>query len=128
MYFGISTYGDWASLSEETWFEVYIDTDQDGFDDYVMYNWNFGAAAGVDSSDVFIPVVVDLNTNVLSWYGDYVNYYSPDLIDTAPFQSRALVFGTWAGALGLTNASPTFDFYVASWYKSDLVDISNLMT
>ncbi len=129
VYFGISTYGDWASISEETWFEVYIDFDQDGIDDYLVYNWNLGPFAGASSNDVFVSVVRDLSTPYVDWYGDYVNYLEPDIIDTAPFQSRALVFGMWADLMGLTtDTDPAFDFWVLSWYKDNPVDISSLMT
>ncbi len=43
IYFGIAADENWSSLSEETWFVVYIDADQNGSSDYIVSNWNLGA-------------------------------------------------------------------------------------
>ncbi len=129
LYFGLSTYGNWSSLSEEVWFEVYIDADQDGFADYRLWNWNLGAPLFGASSDVFIVIVDNFGTGRSSWYGDYVNDLPANLINTAPFQNSVLFMGTWAGLLGLDDTDATFDFFVASWYlDGTLVDVSNVMT
>jgi len=129
LFFGLSTYGEWSSLAEETWFEIYIDSDQDGAPDFVVFNWNLGRAAGGDTDDVWIPVIVELATGDVYWYGDYVNHFSPRVITTYGFQNRVLFMPVWAGAVGLTDADADFDFWVASWYLDDtLVDVSDVMT
>jgi uncharacterized repeat protein (TIGR01451 family) len=129
LYFGLSTYGNWSSLSEEVWFEVYIDADQDGFADYRLWNWNLGAAVFGASSDVFIVIVDDFGAETSSWYGDYVNDLPASAINTAPFQNSVLFMGTRAGRLGLDDTDATFDFFVASWYlDGTLVDVSEVMT
>ncbi len=129
LYFGISTYGNWSSLSEEVWFEVYIDADQDGNPDYRLWNWNLGNPFFGASNDVFIVIVDDLGANESSWYGDVVNDIEADVYDTVPFQNSVLFMGTWAGLLGLDDSDATFDFWVASWYlDGTLVDVSDLMT
>ncbi len=129
LYFGLSTYGNWSSLSEEVWFEVYVDADQDGNPDYRLWNWNLGSTFFGESNDVFIVIVDDLGAGTSSWYGDYVNDVEADLYDTVTFQSNVLLMGTWAGLLGLDDTDATFDFWVASWYlDGTLVDVSNLMT
>ena len=129
LYFGLSTYGNWSSLSEEVWFEVYIDADQDGNPDYRIWNWNLGSFFFGESSDVFIVIVDDFGAGTSSWYGDYVNDLEADILDTVPFQNSVLFMGTWAGLLGLDDTDATFDFWVASWYlDGTLVDVSNLLT
>lgn len=129
LYFGLSTYGNWSSLSEEVWFEVYIDADQDGIADYRLWNWNLGNPFFGDSSDVFIVLVDDLGAGTSSWYGDYVNDIPADEINTVPFQNSLLFMGTWAGLLGLDDTEATFDFYVVSWYgDGTLIDVSDVMT
>jgi len=129
LYFGLSTFGNWSSLSEEVWFEVYIDADQDGSSDYRLWNWNLGNPFFGESSDVFIVIVDDFGTGRSSWYGDYVNDLSADAINTVPFQNSVLFMGTWAGLLGLDDTDATFDFFVAGWYgDGTLVDVSDVMT
>ncbi len=129
LYFGLSTYGNWSSLSEEVWFEVYIDADQDGFTDYRLWNWNLGSPFFGDSSDVFIVIVDDFGAGTSYWYGDYVNDVRANVINTVPFQNSVLFMGTWAGVVGLDDTDATFDFFVASWYMDGtLVDVSDVMT
>ncbi|MCZ7540196.1 MAG: S8 family serine peptidase [Anaerolineae bacterium] len=129
LYFGLSNYGNWSSLSEEVWFEVYIDADQDGNPDYRLWNWNLGNPFFGESSDVFIVIVDDFGAGTASWYGDYVNDLPADEINTVPFQNSVLLMGTWAGLLGLDDTDATFDFFVASWYgDGSLVDVSDVMT
>ena len=129
LYFGLSTYGNWSSLSEEVWFEVYIDADQDGSSDYRLWNWNLGNPFFGESNDVFIIIVDDFGAGASYWYGDYVNDLSADVINTVPFQNSVLFMGTWAGVLGLDDTDATFDFFVASWYQDGtLIDVSDVMT
>lgn len=129
LYFGLSAYGNWSSLAEEVWFEVYIDADQDGNPDYRLWNWNLGSPFFGAPNDVFIVIVDDFGTGTSSWYGDYVNEVPANVLDTVPFQNNVLFMGTWAGLLGLDDTDATFDFWVASWYlDGTLVDVSDLMT
>ena len=63
--FGIATYGKWSTPTDVE-FDFYIDADNDGTDDYVVYNAPLITSAG-DATDVFVANFYDLNTqSVLS--------------------------------------------------------------
>ena len=119
MYFGFSNYGEWNSLSEEMWWEIYVDPDEDGSAEYLVWNWNYGAAlAGSDSSDSFIVVVDDLVNGGSTYFGDLVNGISPATQDTYAFQNRVAFLPVPATAVGLTDNNLDFDFWVAgrTWF------------
>ena len=127
IYFGISAYENWSSLSEETWFAVYIDADQNGSADYIVSNWNLGAYTGGDSNDQYISYLSDAGGG--HWYGDYVNDFWPDYQDTRPMQTNVLFLPMWAGAMGLTNADGAFDFQVVGYQMNGgLVDVTPVLT
>ena len=50
--FGIASYGDWSTSPLHTGFDVYIDVNRDGTDDWVLFNWNLGAAWWGSTVDV----------------------------------------------------------------------------
>jgi hypothetical protein len=53
IFFGLSSYGAW-STPNEVQFLIYIDSNQDGIDDFVLMNTNLGEASGTKTSDVFL--------------------------------------------------------------------------
>ncbi|HEU5098277.1 MAG TPA: hypothetical protein VFU22_04630, partial [Roseiflexaceae bacterium] len=53
LFFGLSSYGAW-STPNEVQFLIYIDSNQDGRDDFVLVNTNWGEASGAKTSDVFL--------------------------------------------------------------------------
>lgn len=53
LFFGLSSYGAW-STPNEVQFLIYIDSNQDGVDDFVLVNTNSGETSGGKASDVFL--------------------------------------------------------------------------
>lgn len=123
LYFGVATWGEWSSLSEELWFEFYIDVDKDGFADSSFFNWNFGYPFGASSSDVFVTFINGAAST-------FVNYWTPaDNWDLALLHSNVMFMAVPAADIGLTNGAASFDFWVASYYQDGTVlDVSDLMS
>jgi subtilisin family serine protease len=129
LFFGIATHGDWSTPNEVE-FDVYIDTNRDGIDDYVLFNWNYGSAwGGTDPTDTFISQLYKLSpVTKLGWW--YVNGIPASTRDTVPFNTNVMVLPVAASSLGLTSGSSKFDYQVVSFSgdQSGQVDISDVHT
>lgn len=126
--FGVATYGNWSSPNESE-FDIYIDTNRDGDDDYVLFNWNLGlASGGTDATDAVISVLINLNTNQLL-LADYVNV-APSVLNTAIFNSSVMVLPVAASDLGLTANNATFNYRVFTFSRDadGVVDDSGSLT
>ncbi|MCG8349625.1 MAG: CHRD domain-containing protein [Chloroflexales bacterium] len=127
VYFGVSTYADWSLPSRffGTWFNILIDTNRSGIAEdgtgaeFLLVNTDLGTATGRDGTDVFITLLVNLETNKASLSG-LVNV-APATIDTAPHNNSVLVLPVNAGALGLNNMNNAFNYRVIS-YRSEVTD------
>ncbi|MDX9991433.1 MAG: S8 family serine peptidase [Anaerolineales bacterium] len=123
VYFGFSTYAPWDTLYS-TEFDIYIDIDEDGVDDYVVYNSSTG---GATPNDVFITRVFDLNAGT-GTISSYVNDYSGGL-NTNVFNNNVVVLPVGLPLLGLDKTTNTdFDFYVVTFHRDapDYVDLSDV--
>jgi hypothetical protein len=113
--FGVASHGNWSSPNE-TEFDVYIDTNKDGEDDYVLFNWNLGlASGGTDATDVIISVLINLNSGQLL-LADYVNV-APSVLNTAIFNSNVMVLPVAASDLGLDNENSSFNYRVFTFSR-----------
>lgn len=126
IYFGVATHGPWATPNTVE-FDIYIDTDRDGEDDFVLYNTNYGAATGSDDTDAFITVLCDLRTATGGCFlEDFVNGISPSVLDTVPFNSSVMVLPVYAADMELTGDSSTFDYDIVSFSQDangEVVDL-----
>ncbi|MBK7455681.1 MAG: S8 family serine peptidase [Anaerolineales bacterium] len=66
-FFSIATHGDWDTLSAVE-FDIYIDTNEDGFDDYVLYNTNTGGTDTMVSVLCSIPSFVCGIEDFINWW------------------------------------------------------------
>jgi hypothetical protein len=107
MYFGIATYGKWDTLNA-VHFNVYIDKNEDGVDDYVVFNDSTGG------TDTMVAWFCNLATgNCDAWY--YLNGFS-GATDTNIFNNNVVVLSVPLSGIGLLNGFNTdFDFYVKSY-------------
>jgi len=128
--FGVATHGKWSTPNESE-FDIYIDTNRDGEDDYVMFNWNLGlATGGSDATDVFIVVLLNLNTGSLTLV-DYLNGIAPSQLNTALFNSSVMVLPVAAADLGLVGSTDaTFNYRVFTFSRDadGVVDDSGTLT
>ncbi len=128
--FGIATYGKWDTLNAgATEFDIYIDTDEDGIDDWVAWNASYGSATGGSTDDVAITEFCSLHGLGCSF--DYFTNLFSGSTNTNFFNNN--VASLWVGptSIGLDEATNTdFNFYVVSWSReyAGPVDISDLMS
>jgi hypothetical protein len=113
IYFGIATHGDWATPNQVE-FDVYIDTDRDGEDDFILFNSNGGFQTNNDQNDVLLTFLWNLETNDL-FVEDYVNGISPGDLDTAVFNNNVMILPVYASDLGLTAANSRFNYRVEAY-------------
>jgi subtilisin family serine protease len=127
VYFGIATYGKWDTPNSVK-FDVYIDVNKDGTDDYVVFNTNQGPFTGT-TDDVMITTYCNLHSHLCS-ADYYTNGYS-GATNTNLFNNNVMVLLVPATSIGLVDGVNTnFNFYVVS-YSSDApgaVDNSNIMS
>ncbi len=105
------TYDGWNSPNTVE-FDLYVDTDQDGNDDMVFFNWFLGAPTGADFNDLWVVYKVDFNTGTIS-------LGSPYLVGT-DFNSSLMVWRLPASTLNLASGTDT-DFNY-SLFSFDLIN------
>ena len=120
-FFSIATYGDWDTLSAVE-FDIYIDIDEDGVDDYVLYNTNTGGTDTMVSVLCSIPSFVCGIEDFINWFGGGSN--------TNTFNNNVMTMNVYLEDLGLAEGVNTdFDFYVVSFTReaAGAVDVSDIM-
>ncbi len=110
IFFGVASQDNWASPSEVE-FDIYIDTDFDGVDDYVLYNTT--ALDGANHTDVFISQLYNYSTNDLT-DEDYINAVPASTLDTVPFNTNVMVIPVSASSLGLATNSSRFRYQIVT--------------
>jgi hypothetical protein len=109
VYFGLSSYGPWSTPNAVE-FLVYIDSNKDGRDDFVLVNTNWGSATGGPASDVFIsglyPLRADGTPDLALTYSLWGSFPAPieSSINMAPYNT-AVMFQSVA----LPNLAPPLD-------------------
>ena len=117
LYFGIVTYGNWSTPNEVK-FEIYIDSNQDGVDDYMIFNTDqFGYNSDNVTSDAFITALKDLHTGRITPQAP-LNAVAATVRDTALYNTNVMLLAIRASLVGLTNANPKLDYHVES-YSND---------
>jgi subtilisin family serine protease len=113
VYFGIATHADWSTPNEVA-FEVHIDTNRDGRDDFILFNSNLGLLSGLDPNDIFVTALFNLNSGELL-LEDFLNGVPPSAIDTVPFNTNVVVLPVSAADLGLTRSRARFNYRVETY-------------
>ncbi len=117
IFFGIATHDDWSTPNELE-FNVYIDTDRDGTEDFVLFNSNLGFMTGGDQNDVLYTFLYDVAADDI-FLEDYLNGTDPNDLDTAVFNNNVIVLPVFAADLGLTSANSTFNYRVRTLSLDD---------
>jgi subtilisin family serine protease len=133
-FFGIATHGVWPTPQPFlARFEVGIDTNRDGRDDFVLSNHNAGNLAAGDLSDpesandVFVSVLRRTAGGATARAGT-LNVVTPDAADTRPFFSHVVVLPVRLADLELSAAAPAFDVVVRTYDEDDQIDASPRFT
>jgi hypothetical protein len=100
LWFGMSTYGNWATVGNTTVPYVDIDTDADGTPDFEVFVQN------EPSTDLLMALVVELSTGQLVGLAP-ANFAFGD-VDTNVFDTNTLLIPVSPAAIGLTDADSTF--------------------
>ncbi len=104
-----NVYGSWHTPQPYfAEFDLYIDANEDGVDDYLDFNWNYGASTGGNDDDVWVVVKYDLSSKLL-----YLG--SPWEIFT-DYNTGIMEYWLPAEWHGLNNQNNTdFGYWVQSW-------------
>jgi hypothetical protein len=127
VYFGIATYGKWDTTNSVE-FDIYIDVNEDGNEDYVIFNTNYGFATGT-IDDVQLIWYCSLSSLICD-SDSYANGFSSS-VNTNLYNNNVMLMPVGATSIGLEEGSNTdFDFYVVSYSREapGVVDVSDLMS
>jgi subtilisin family serine protease len=111
IFFAIATHGQWSTPSDVT-FNIFIDRDMNGTDDFQLINTSFADANG-NNLDVFVsarrpsPFTGGLSAD------SFINNASSNL-DTVLFNTNMMIIPVTASAIGLTTANAKFKYRVTS--------------
>ena len=102
VFFGISTWGEWAVPATDVQFSIDIDANRDGTVDRTLFNTRF------TGSDVFVTAV---SVGASTLVSDFTNIFSSD-VNTAPFDNDVLVMPVLVTQLGLPAGATRFNYRV----------------
>jgi subtilisin family serine protease len=120
LWFGVSTYGDWANVGNTLSPDVYFDTTGDGQADFETFVGN------VSGTDLLMAWTYDLNSGDLVDL-EAVNFASMDQ-DTNVFDTNVILLPVWKGAVGLPedvgNTSAPISYEIGTYYgyTGDYID------
>ncbi len=100
LWFGISTYADWATIGNSTIPYVDFDTTGDGRPDYEVY------AQNVSGTDVLAAWLIDINA-AAAIDAEPVNTFWGD-VDTNVFDSNVVMLPVWPELVGITDDTTSF--------------------
>lgn len=123
IYFGIATHGQWSAPAGGVEFKIYIDKNQDGTPDFMLYNGR------ISGSDVMGTFLYNFATYADEWADD-LNMYGASF-PTAIFNNNVMVLsatvGTGAGQLDL-GTNTRFNYQVSADYDSSPFDETPWLT
>ena len=120
LWFGVSTYGDWANVGNTLSPDIYFDTTEDGQPDFETF------VSNVAGTDLLMAFTYDLNSGDLVDL-EPVNFYSMEQ-DTNVFDTNVIVLPVWKGAVGLpesvgvTSAPITYEVGTYYGYTGEWID------
>lgn len=116
--FGITTFGSRAHPAYPAEFDVYVDANNDGIDDYVIYN---SELSGFGLTGQTVVNVVNLNTGTT-----VTNFYA-----AADLNSSNMIYTVVASDVGITSPTQKFRFSVYAfdnYFSGQLTDsITNMV-
>ena len=116
MVFGIASQAPWSSPNDVE-FDIYIDADRDGVDDFVLFNLDIAPLVAPGTrNDVYISVLCPLDL-VPCIIQDFMNGLSSDFLHSVPMNSNVITIPVFTGDLGLVTGDSDFDYYVVSFSR-----------
>jgi subtilisin family serine protease len=108
IYFGVATHASWSTPASEVEFDVYIDTDRDGTEDFVLYSTRLTA------TDVFVAYLQPLGPGSVA--AAFLNGFSANL-PTAIFNTNVVVLPVAASALNMGASNTRFNYRVDTYSR-----------
>ena len=109
IYFAIVTHGAWSTPTDVT-FNIFIDRDRNGTDDFQVVNTAFSDTAG-NLFDVFITGRRPAPFTAAFTVDSFVNNVNANL-DTVPYNTNMMIIPVNASQLGLTTADAKFNYRI----------------
>jgi hypothetical protein len=109
LYFAIATHGKWSTLSDVT-FNIFIDRDRNGTDDFQIVNTAFADAQG-NLFDVFVSARRPAPFTGALTLDSFINNINSNL-ETVVYNTNMVVIPVNAAALGLTTANAKFNYRI----------------
>lgn len=116
--FGVSTWGNWSTPAAVA-FNVYIDNNEDGTWDRILFNSDPGSMSGrlfgttATGQDSFLTGVFNIATSGVSTQ-QFLNRVSSAGADTAVFDNNVIFLAATPASLGLTAGDTTFRWKIVS--------------
>lgn len=128
IYFGIATVGDRPNPGPGFGeFIIWIDTNGDGKNDFMLRNTDCGTLSGQSATDTYLTILNNLKTGKVT-IGKPINWYDANVNDSALLNSNVFVLPVRAQDLGLTDTATRFDYTVQSYAVQDYFNESVEMT
>lgn len=128
IYFGIATHGKWETPNAYGGpeFDIRIDVDEDGIDDFVVFNADDGLGS-TTRSDTMYAWVVDQNSGAIV-SAAYLNDAS-GTTDTSVFNNNVLLIPVYPDELGWDiSTNPDFNFTVETFHRDGVGVVDSLLT
>jgi len=117
--FGVSTWGDWSTPTDVA-FNIYIDTNQDGVWDRILFASNPGTMAlnlfgnaNATGQDTFITGVFTIATSGVSTQ-QFLNRISAAGVDSALFNNNVMFLAATPASLGLAAGDTDFRYKIVT--------------
>jgi subtilisin family serine protease len=121
IYFGLAVAGPWTTpLDFITALDIRVDTDRNGTTDYYLLNSSAGNLVATNADDpaydddIFMTILRSASSGLIS-SGAFLNVFSADQHDTAPFNNSVMIKPVRISALGLSSNSPNFNYRVTTY-------------
>ena len=111
IYFAIATHGAWSTPTDVT-FNIFIDRDRNGTDDFQIVNTAFSDSAG-NLFDVHISARRPAPFTGSFTVDSFVNNVNSNL-DTVLYNTNLMIIPVNASALGLTTANAKFNYRIVT--------------
>ena len=108
--FGISTWGPWSSPTDVS-FSIYIDTQNNGTFDKVLFNSNPGTISadfthnGGTAQDVFLTAFLDVPSGNILGPETFVNLFPASIVDTRVFGNNVILLAASPKDLGFKGTA-----------------------
>ncbi|WP_287128078.1 S8 family serine peptidase [Candidatus Cyanaurora vandensis] len=119
--FGIATHSPWSNPIQVA-FNILIDNNRDGVDDYLVNNLNLGG------TDIPVSTYRTPPTNTSAFVAYLINGLPASAFDTGIFNNAAMVLPVRAGTVGLTDTNSRFNYKIQAFQRGVLIEETPTLT